>query len=256
MSEPNWGLLAKSAVDNETVEEAVDRIVQDHDDDPDAHLDATQSLQSHKAAEIIDHIAGSVIADKLTMSEEITECSFQSMDSWTVVGGAGLYGLNGFGITHAYIAGGYEYVYSDLISADPDYFDFSKNMMLQFAGWVSDVANFNAHIIAGNVSGHDAAHGFGFYLDNLIVKGFWNGTAGVHLTADLGVDPRLYHVYRAYFDADDNETRFYVDGVLLATITYSDQAFSGDNRITIDVQKLVSGQGWFYMKSLLISRQM
>lgn len=65
MSITVWGLLAKSAVDNETVEEAIARLITAHNDDETAHLDTGQALQSHKASEIIDHVAGSVVTDKL-----------------------------------------------------------------------------------------------------------------------------------------------------------------------------------------------
>lgn len=60
-----WGLMAKSQIDNEKVEEAIDRIVQQHDDDPTSHLADGQSLTSHRASEIIDHRARSVVNDKI-----------------------------------------------------------------------------------------------------------------------------------------------------------------------------------------------
>ena len=60
-----WGLLAKNQNDNETIEEAIDRKIAAHEADAEAHLSATGSLQSHKASEIIDHIAESIVNDKL-----------------------------------------------------------------------------------------------------------------------------------------------------------------------------------------------
>ena len=60
-----WGDLAKSQVDDETIEEAIARVVQEHDDDETSHLETGESLQSHKASEIIDHIAESVVNDKI-----------------------------------------------------------------------------------------------------------------------------------------------------------------------------------------------
>jgi hypothetical protein len=58
-------MLAKSQTDNETIEEAIARIVAEHESDEEAHLGVGDSLQSHKASEIIDHLASSIIADKL-----------------------------------------------------------------------------------------------------------------------------------------------------------------------------------------------
>lgn len=61
----SWGLLNKSGVDPEKVEDAISRLVEAHNDDETAHLETGQSLQSHKASEIIDHLAQSIVNDKL-----------------------------------------------------------------------------------------------------------------------------------------------------------------------------------------------
>ncbi|MEI7961345.1 MAG: right-handed parallel beta-helix repeat-containing protein [archaeon] len=63
----NWGLLPKSQVDSETIEEAIARLITAHNDDETAHLDVGQSLQSHASSEIIDHLADSVLNDKLQL---------------------------------------------------------------------------------------------------------------------------------------------------------------------------------------------
>lgn len=60
-----WGDKPKSAVDPSTVDQEIDLKIQDHLDDPDAHLEVGQSLQSHKASEIIDHLARSIVTDKI-----------------------------------------------------------------------------------------------------------------------------------------------------------------------------------------------
>jgi len=60
-----WGVLEKSQVDSETIEEAVARLIQAHEDDTNAHVEVGESLYSHKAAEIIDHLVASVVADKI-----------------------------------------------------------------------------------------------------------------------------------------------------------------------------------------------
>jgi len=65
MAAPTWGLLAKSQVDNETIEDAIVRLITEHNESEEAHLGAGQSLQSHKASEIIDHVVDSVVSDKI-----------------------------------------------------------------------------------------------------------------------------------------------------------------------------------------------
>jgi hypothetical protein len=63
--DPTWEHLAKNAEDAEKIEEAIARLIEEHNEDSEAHLAEGQSLNSHKDSEIIDHLAGSVIADKI-----------------------------------------------------------------------------------------------------------------------------------------------------------------------------------------------
>lgn len=69
MSSVTWNLLPKSQDDPETIEQAIARIVDEHNENEEAHLDTGQSLQSHKASEIIDHVAESIIEDKIKDGE-------------------------------------------------------------------------------------------------------------------------------------------------------------------------------------------
>lgn len=66
MSNPYiWGDLARANNDPTLIDEAIATAVDAHNDDPDAHLGDGQALESHRAAEIIDHLAESVVNDKL-----------------------------------------------------------------------------------------------------------------------------------------------------------------------------------------------
>jgi hypothetical protein len=65
MAVVNWGSLHKSQVDDETIEEAIARLIAAHEADETSHLGAGESLQSHKASDIIDHAALSIIEDKI-----------------------------------------------------------------------------------------------------------------------------------------------------------------------------------------------
>lgn len=60
-----WGNLNKAVNDPTIIDQAIESAVNAHNDDPEAHLGADQALQSHRAAEIIDHLAESVVNDKL-----------------------------------------------------------------------------------------------------------------------------------------------------------------------------------------------
>jgi len=65
MAEPNWGLLEKSQVDDETIEEAIDRLIDAHLADINAHIESGQSLYAHKSASTVDHPADSIVTDKI-----------------------------------------------------------------------------------------------------------------------------------------------------------------------------------------------
>jgi hypothetical protein len=69
-----WGNLKKSAVIDETVEQAIDRLVAVHEADETSHLGVGESLQSHKASAIIDHAALSIIEDKIASGEISSRC--------------------------------------------------------------------------------------------------------------------------------------------------------------------------------------
>lgn len=66
MSNPYiWAGLQRANNDPTTIDEAIGEAITAHNDDPDAHLGADQALESHRASEIIDHRAESVVNDKI-----------------------------------------------------------------------------------------------------------------------------------------------------------------------------------------------
>lgn len=60
-----WGNLSKTNSDSTLIDEAIGAAVASHNNNPDAHLGTGQALQSHRAADIIDHLAESVVNDKI-----------------------------------------------------------------------------------------------------------------------------------------------------------------------------------------------
>lgn len=87
-----WGLLAKSLTDSETIEEMVDRKIAEHEQDPESHMGEGESIDVHRKTEIIDHPAGSVLFDKLTMREFIFS---QAYTTDTLFGGTATYSFYG-----------------------------------------------------------------------------------------------------------------------------------------------------------------
>lgn len=65
----NWGFLSKNQIDPERVEAAIDRIIAEHNDDEQAHIGESRSLDQHKLSDVIDHVVASIIADKIKDGE-------------------------------------------------------------------------------------------------------------------------------------------------------------------------------------------
>jgi len=64
----NWYNLAKNATDPQTIGEAIDSAIDDHNNDPTAHMEAGEVLDIHRENPVIDHPAESVVNDKIEVN--------------------------------------------------------------------------------------------------------------------------------------------------------------------------------------------
>lgn len=243
MSVINWGLLQKSLIDNETIEQAINRLIAEHEADPESHLGAGESLQSHRASEIIDHLALSIVADKIKYGEITPDkfflynsrflyTSFESIDGWQQsVGGSGV-------ITHkfggVYLVTGSTYPsYASLYvsSVIANYPNFSKNPYFITRGQFFDNVNQIAYIFLGDCY-VDLYNGFGFKIVNgtlyAIVLKTVNGEPVEYLHEITGVDILNPHVYKAIMTFG-SKIEFFVDDVLKYTETtyFPDESETG-----------------------------
>lgn len=111
-----WGLLARSTEDATTIDEAISDAIDVHNEDPDAHGLADQALEVHRVSEVIDHLAESVVNDKIAIPSRYFNAIVDPADenAYDTVQGALDYCLdNGFG--NIYITAGTHYVSADLI---------------------------------------------------------------------------------------------------------------------------------------------
>jgi len=108
MSNPVWGLLAKALDDAQTISEAIAELIAAHSADPTAHLGVGGSLQTHAASEIIDHLADSIINDKILNGElnlakkswnefEYNTC-WDSLGAWGYAAGRATAGVAGMSL--------------------------------------------------------------------------------------------------------------------------------------------------------------
>lgn len=230
-----WGNLSKSQISAETIEQAIARLIQAHENDPDAHVEEGESLNSHKASAIIDHVASSIVSDKIK-EWEIFKIggSFDRNDfHWFTI----FESLDGFGKTE--IDGGTVTVNGNYVEASTGATEYAQaglgkalNIMNTFSWDVN--RRFRSRVVLTSITevaaewvmgGDDKFIGF-LWQDNVDIIGVedtlfaitQNGGAPTKVALDVNMQagsPDDYEVvYTAGVDA-----KFYVNGVLKATIT-------------------------------------
>jgi len=93
MSNPVWGLLEKAQDDPQTILQAIAELIAAHEADAEAHLGTGEALQSHRASEIIDHAANSVVRDKLEFDRFAIDDMFATLDGWDTSAGVSQMGI-------------------------------------------------------------------------------------------------------------------------------------------------------------------
>lgn len=91
MSIETWGMMPKSQEDAQTVEERVAEMIAEHEADPEAHTGVNESLAAHRANEVIDHPAASIVGDKFSESQignDWYHNDFKSVDQFVKAGTA------------------------------------------------------------------------------------------------------------------------------------------------------------------------
>ncbi len=236
-----WGLLAKTQTDPQTIDEAIDAKVAAHEADPDSHLGTDESLQSHKAAVILDHLIGSVVTDKLTMTEYRVHSIFDSLVGYNLTGN--VQNDYWFGMT----------LWSDYSPANParavskdsivpDFIDYSKNILFQVTAQIVETTNKKVFFGFGFLSAGDVVNGIGFKIVNSTLYGY-SYASGALVTATLsGVTLTDTNVYRAQWDKDLGQVTFFVNGVEKGSIANASPTGGGDGDVLFSIEATASGE--------------
>lgn len=241
MSQLTWGDLLKSQVDNETIEQAIARIIAEHNDDEESHLATGQSLQSHKASDIIDHLAESIITDKLAdqavsidhmkWDRLVVESRFESLDAINQY-------VTGSGAIVQYLCSLQMRTLATINSiakitaeswTEGDGIGFDKNPRFLAVARTSQNINQIIYIVAGD---NDLC-GFGFKIVNGELFACWL-KAGDEYTYSLGTGFNLtiFHRFKANY-LSGSKIDFYVDDVLIYTATTNLPLVSDDGGDTV-----------------------
>jgi len=234
MATPTWGMLAKSQTDSEKIEEAIARLIAEHNDDEEAHLGAGQSLQSHKASEIIDHVVESIVADKIKKGEvnfsHFTEnhkfifTTFDSLDGWEQ-GGVGTEiitcVLGGTKLETGAVDGDTAYISAEPENGFGDNPNFDNNPVAQALIKIMDKGFAEVHFHIGQAGFQSAGNDYvGFLFDQNKVYAVCRRAAASETKEEIisPPEPEDPHIYRVEY-VNSSEVKFYIDGVLKKTIT-------------------------------------
>jgi len=237
---PVWGGLAKAQDDPETIEEAIARMIDEHDDDADAHVEEGQSLTLHRANEVVDHPEGSVLADKESFTETIVKTSFEALDGWNEIGQVFLEGIGSVlvFIDHGVIN---ESRLQCFFEAEDYFANPHRNSMFQANLKVIQTGNCDIFWGPSFTLTPTYGQGYGFVFEDPVLKGgIWNMGDYKHIELS-GIDVSKYHVYRAVVDAEANKVYFFVDGELKGTITEADDVEFRNNYVGFAAETAVPG---------------
>lgn len=253
MALPLWGQLEKSADDNETIEEAIDRIVAEHNADTEAHLGSGESLEAHKTEDIIDHPAGSVLSDKQTMTEISISTIFESLDSWSVGGEVDNTDLPGL---QFYVESGF--VDESYISSQPqnpkNFRDDSFDMLFQIqAHFDLGASGYNANF--GFFSDNSTTPtGFGFVVIDGALYGYVKNGSGSDITSEISLTLTDDHVYRVFLDSVQSKVYFFVDGSQVGVLDVPSGGWLDDGGPNIWVDRGSVSDGNLFVGILNFSR--
>ena len=223
----NWGSLPKDQTNPQLITEAIAQAIAIHEADPDAHLGDGESLASHRASDIIDHLALSIVADKysdfsvlkekLTTNKDYLSTNFESLDFWNILAPSWTY--TNFGQMDLYSPNTLNGSSEAFANGDPFSINFlEKNPVFEELVKVS----FNTSILAYWGVGDPFATGtddfMGFKVLNNALYASWFKSGVEHSSAITGIDFTKFHTYRAVMTSG-SKIDFYVDDVLLYTAT-------------------------------------
>lgn len=233
MSIPLWGQLQKAQDDSETIEEAIARMILEHEEDPEAHLGEGESLEMHKTEDTVDHPRGSILPDKITFQDSIFDTTFESIAGFTK--SAHFATSSWPGATADYYTGG----------NTPEYLRANLTGLLQ-TGTITKRLQFDTYFyIDGGTNPHTFNVGIsnsamtqfdiGFRVTNYALVGFARWSSSEHVTSTLAtLTAGAFNFVRVYYDVDGGVIYFYLNGVQVGTLQPS-AAVSANNQFTMHI---------------------
>jgi len=223
MAQLTWGDLVKSQDDNETIEEAIARIIAQHNNDEEAHLATGQSLQSHKGAQIIDHLANSVVRDKLSFDRFSIDEFFMVLTAWDCSVGVESMGYGDVQIMTTTSLNNEQSMYLIQGEGIEGQANLSQNPIWQIR--IKFLHSTNQESYIGQLE-HNASVGFGFKVVGTTLYAVYFDTSNVEHTENLGsITASLFYVFSCKVE-NGTDVKWYVDGVEVFSVDSIDCANS------------------------------
>ena len=218
----NWGDLTKSQADDETIEEAIARLITAHNADAESHLATGQSLELHKVGDVIDHPAGSVLGDKFTNREFALTFPFESLDEYSVSVAGVNSDVGGYKLDTGSTINTERYVKA-FAQYSQTYYNIGRDITFQFYASFSAITNQIAYILAGGNNIDEEAPGVGFKIEDgklYACESVWGDPDFIDYTTEItGITLTTKNIYRVQTVTAENKAYFYVNGELEATLT-------------------------------------
>jgi hypothetical protein len=219
MTIQNWGSLQKSATDDETIEQAIARLIAVHEADSTSHLGVGESLQAHKNADIIDHPLGSVVGDKMGLANFTLSPNFESLDRYTIVASSNTPKLSSIDLFTSTVTDNVAYLIAPGASGAANYDPIYYNT-IQFSLTLFTNSNIEVYAGAGDLRTSEIGPFVGFKIVNSTLYACerqWAPSGLVEFTEVIsGVTVNTRHNYRVEVNPTDGKFYFYVDGVQVA----------------------------------------
>lgn len=250
-----WGNIPKSQDNAQTIDEAIAAAIAAHDADSEAHLGSGAVLEDHRSNETLDHPAGSVLADKQTLTEVDVYCDFPSTSGWTPTGDYDIGFYPGIRLGSAYPSSNGTRLLSQE-SFGNYMFNLAKDFLFEWAGTIFDGTTATFFIGVTDVSypasGDDV---FGFKCVNGAMRGIFGKGATFYQTDVYGGDLSEPHVYRVQYNATEKIIYFYVDGVLLGSSDLSSLSGSSTCDFRLSLKESAENYVTVFIYYLRASRQ-
>lgn len=250
-----WAMLPKSQIDNETIEQMVERKIAEHEENANSHMGVGESIDVHRKTEIVDHLAGSVLNDKFTMSEFSYTDQFLNLTNWELVNAASveqnalrLYTEDGETLPSV--------AFKPFYRPQP-FQTLTKDFLIQFLCQVDMSSNENKIYLGINNDYDTIDYNFiGFERIGGVTKARAQLGGTPFLSSAITVDMSLPHIYRVQHIAGESKIYFYIDGQVVAEHTYSGKTLSEDAGPFFYNKVDGSSDGHVYIMDLFLSRGM